>query len=465
MSSFCWAEKQPNFLFIVADDLGYGDVGYQGGSQPTPNIDAIAKNGVVFTDGYVTAPVCAPSRAGFLTGRYQQSFGFWDNTGPYQVKKDIVQGIPRDLPLISERLKKLGYVTGLFGKTHDGTAEEIMAFNRWDEFYGFNNGASNFLGGMNKKHNPIFHNKKIVSQPYVERGIKLGKVHKKGVLLRDREEYLTDKLGEMAVKFIEKNKDNPFLCFIPFNAIHGPFQAPKELVDQYAHIKDHKRRLNCAMLQSMDDNIGRVLGCLKKNDLMKDTLIIFISDNGGHEASPSLPLKGKKNTYWEGGLRVPFCVRWDGVIPVGQTLKHPVMSLDVMPTMIKAAGGEIDPSWNLDGVDILPYMTGLNTHRPHETLYWVWQGGVKKAIREGDFKAVTMNKGKHYFLYDLSKDISEKRDLSKMFPEKLQNMVAKHKKWEDTLMRPQWGWNKKMGHKAENFGKLEPYHDSKYMIK
>lgn len=457
--------KLPNFLFIVADDLGYGDASYQGGDLETPHIDSIAKNGVVFTDGYVTAPVCAPSRAGFLTGKYQQKFGFWDNTGPYQLSKEIVQGIPKDLPILSERLKPLGYVTGLFGKTHDGKAEEIMPFNRWDEFYGFNNGASNFLAGLNRTHNPIFHNKKIVSETYKSKGISSSSVNKNGILQIDREEYLTDKLGEMAVRFIEENKENPFLCYIPFNAVHGPFQAPKEMVDSYSHIEDMERRIVCAMLESMDDNIGEVLGCLEKNDLMKNTLIVFISDNGGHQASPCFPLNGKKGTFWEGGLRVPFCARWEGVIPAGKVYKAPVSSLDVMPTFIEAAGGKVDPDWGLDGVNLLPFILEEKESRPHEVLYWVWGNGQKKAIREGDYKAVTVNGGKVYQLYDLSQDVGEKENIASLFPEKLAALIERQLEWEKTLAPQKWGWSKALGYKNPSFGKPEPYHDPNYEIK
>ena len=403
------ALAKPNVVVIMADDLGYGDVSYQGGDVPTPNIDSIAREGVTFTDGYVTCPVCAPSRAGLLTGRYQQRFGFWDNIGPFRTGKDVVPGVPTDLPILSERLKTLGYTSGLFGKTHDGDAEEMMAFSRWDEFYGFNNGASNFLGDMNRPHNPIFHNRKIVSSPYSKRGVKHGDVCQAGVIIKDAENYLTDKLGQMAATFIETNKDQPFLCYIPFNAIHGPFQAPKALVDKYAHVEDAKRRKVMAMVESMDQNVGRVLGALKKHGLMENTLIVFLSDNGGHEASPNKPLRGKKGTYWEGGLRIPFCMRWDGRIKPGQIYRYPVISLDIVPAAIAAAGGSVDPAWELDGVDLLPYITGQRPDRPHETLYWVW--GARKAIRQGDMKAVSIDNGRTYMLFDLSTDIGEQNDL------------------------------------------------------
>ncbi len=452
--------KQPNFVIIFADDLGYGDVGYQGGDVPTPNIDSIAENGTVFSDGYVTCPVCAPSRAGMLTGKYQQSFGFWDNIGPYRVTPETQPGIPVDLPILSERLKPLGYATGLFGKTHDGDAEEMMAFNRWDEFYGFNNGASNYLGDMNRLHNPIFHNKQIVSDPYSQRGIDHKDINHNGSLIRDLENHLTDELANHAVKFIEDNKDNPFLCYVPFNAIHGPFQAPKPIVDKYAHIEDEKRRTVMAMIDSMDQNIGKVLAALRDNNLEENTLVIFLSDNGGHEASISLPLRGKKATYWEGGLRVPFCAQWKGVIPAGVTYSDPVISLDILPTLVTAAGGKIDSEWQLDGVDLMPFITGQKKAAPHDALYWVW--GARKAIRQGDLKAITENEGNTWHLYNLRKDLAEENDLAAIRPEKLKELIDRHQQWEKDLTPQQWGWNKTLGHEDPNFGKPKPYHDPNY---
>jgi len=452
------ADARPNIVIFMADDLGYGDVGYQGGDVATPNIDSIARGGVTFTDGYVTCPVCAPSRAGLLTGRYQQRFGFWDNLGPYRVSKDVVPGIPVDLPILSERLKALGYTTGLFGKTHDGDAEEMMAFSRWDEFYGFNNGASNYLGDMNRVHNPIFHNRRIVSSPYAKRGIRHRDVCKAGVIVRDAENYLTDKLGEMAAAFIAASKDRPFLCYVPFNAIHGPFQAPKALVDKYAHTQDAKRRKVMAMVESMDRNVGRVLEVLRKHSLLGNTVIVFLSDNGGHEASPNKPLRGKKGTFWEGGLRVPFCMRWDGRIKSGQTYAHPVSALDIMPTAIAAAGAAIDPAWQLDGVDLMPYLTGNKTGRPHDALYWAW--GARKAIREGDTKVVSMDGGRTYRMFDLARDLGEQKDLSRENLEKLRALVKRHQEWEAGLAPPKWGWNKALGYRDPAFGKPKPYHGS-----
>ena len=457
------ALAKPNFVLILADDLGYGDVGYQGGDVPTPHIDSIAKEGTIFSDGYVTCPVCAPSRAGLLTGRYQQTFGFWDNIGPFRRTKDVEPGIPADLPILPERLKALGYTTGIFGKTHDGDSESQMAFNRWDEFYGFNNGASNYLGDMNRAHNPIFHNRKIVSSPYSARGIAHGDVLQKGVILKDTDQYLTDKLGDMAVRFIEANQSRPFLCYVPFNAIHGPFQAPKALVDKYASEPDPKRRLNMAMLDSMDQNIGKILKALQCNGLEGNTLVAFLSDNGGHEASPNKPLRGKKGTYWEGGLRVPFCMKWPGRIPAGKTYRKAVISLDILPTFLAAAGGNVEEGWKLDGANLLPFLNGEKKSRPHDTLYWVW--GARKAIRKGELKALSQDGGQTFQLYNLVRDIGEANDLAGKRPAKLEELIGAQREWESGLMPQQWGWNSKLGYRDPDFGKPKPYHEPGYFDK
>ena len=454
---------KPNFVIFLADDLGYGDVGYQGGEVTTPHIDSIAKGGVTLTNGYVTCPVCAPSRAGLLTGRYQQTFGFWDNIGPYRVSREVEPGIPLEIPILSEKLKKFGYVSGLFGKTHGGDAEKMMPFNRWDQFYGFNNGASNYLAGMNRPHNPIFHNLRIIGQSYQARGISDSEISRKGILLRDREKYLTKVFARRAAAFIERNQKNPFLCYLPFNAIHGPFQAPEDLYEKYSSEKDHKRRLTMAMIDSLDQAVGIVLDALERFALEENTLVIFLSDNGGHEASSCLPLRGKKATFWEGGLRVPFCMKWPGRLQPGKIYGEPVISLDILPTLVSAAGEQLDPSWNLDGMDLLPYLSDPQTAFPRRSLLWTW--GPRKAIRMGRYKAVTQNQGRSWGLYDLHKDLSEKRDLSKEQPQRMERMVKQFLEWEKNLMPQQWGWSKDLGFKDPDFGKPRPYHKPGYFKK
>ena len=400
----------PNIIIFFADDLGYGDVGYQGGDLPTPHIDSIAHNGVQFTDGYVTCPVCAPSRAGLLTGRYQQRFGFADNPGPYQRKGAAYVGIPPSQPILSDRLRSLGYTTGLFGKTHDGIAEEQMAFTRWDEFFGFNNGASNYLGELNRRHNPIFHNRSTLSQSPNTQKTPRSDLLDNGVIHSSETEYLTDSIGDAAVAFIKSHKQSPFLCYIPFNAIHGPFQAPRRLVEKFSDEADDTRRLVKAMLYSLDQNVGKVIQCVQNNNLESRTLIIFLSDNGGHDHSPNTPLRGKKGTMWEGGIRIPFCMQWQGIIPAGSTYRFPVSSLDILPTAIAAAGGTTSSQWGLDGVNLLPYVCKNRgpEERPHSELYWSL--GPRVAIRDTDYKLVS-NDGKTYHLFDLQNDGSEKKNL------------------------------------------------------
>ena len=209
----------------------------------------------------------------------------------------------------------------------------------------------------------------------------------------------------------------------------------------------------------MDQNIGKVLSVLKKHRLEENTLVVFLSDNGGHEASPNKPLRGKKGTYWEGGLRIPFCMKWKGQLPAGKTFSKPVISLDLMPTFIAAAGSEIEAGWKLDGTNLLPFLKGESKNRPHETLYWTW--GARKAIRHLDLKVLTDDGGKSWKMFQLAQDIGENNDLSTKRPKKLKELIAKHNAWESTLMPQQWGWSKNLGYKDPTFGKPKPYHQRK----
>jgi len=447
----------PNIIIFFADDLGYGDVGYQGGDVSTPHIDSIAHNGVQFTDGYVTCPVCAPSRAGLLAGRYQQRFGFADNPGPYQRKGATYVGIPPSQPILSDRLGALGYTTGIFGKTHDGIALEQMAFTRWDEFFGFNNGASNYLGELNRRHNPIFHNRSVVSNPSNNQSTARTQLLTNGVIHSSETEYLTDSIGDAAVAFIDAHKQSQFLCYIPFNAIHGPFQAPQRLVEKFSDESDDKRRLVKAMLYSLDQNVGRVLQCVHTNNLESRTLIIFLSDNGGHDYSPNTPLRGKKGTMWEGGIRIPFCMQWQGIIPAGSTYHFPVSSLDILPTAIAAAGGTTSSQWGLDGVNLLPYVCKNCEleERPHSELYWSL--GPRVAIRDTDYKLVS-NDGKTYHLFDLKTDRSEEQNLIESKPAIANRLNTKLQKWKDSLPPNNSGWNPTIGPKRTDFGSPQPYH-------
>lgn len=447
----------PNIIIFFVDDLGYGDVGYQGGDVPTPHIDSIADNGVQFTDGYVTCPVCAPSRAGLLTGRYQQRFGFGDNLGPYRREEASHIGIPPTEPILSDRLQSLGYTTGLFGKTHDGPDEEQMAFSRWDEFFGFNNGASNYLAELNRSHNPIFQNRTPLEKLQSHQSTPRADLIDNGVIPSSESGYLTDSIGDAAVRFIRANKHKPFLCYVPFNAIHGPFQAPQHLVQRFRDEPNQKRRLVKAMLHALDQNVGKILQCVRNHRLQKKTLIIFLSDNGGHDHSPNTPLRGKKGTIWEGGIRVPFCMQWQGVIPTASIYHFPVSSLDILPTAVAAAGGTVSPQWNLDGVNLLPFVCqdSVLDQRPHRKLYWSW--GPRRAIRDLDYKLLTSDSGKSYQLFDLATDTSEGTDLIGSQPKIADRLRSELQRWQEQMPPNNSGWNPHIGPKRPDFAKPQPY--------
>ncbi len=308
--------RQPNVLILFADDLGYGDVGYNGCTDiPTPHIDSLAANGIVCDNGYSSCPVCGPSRAGLLSGRYQNRLGFEDNPGPFRQSAETRLGFPLEQKTIADRLKALGYATCMVGKQHDGTAPEYNPVNRgFDEFYGFNNGASDY-----------FNPSKLV------RGSEPAKM---------QEPYMTDDFGREAVDFIRRHKDHPFLLYVPFNSPHGPMQARADHLEKFKHIKDEKRRTCVAMIYSMDENIGHILSELRKQGIEEDTLIFFLSDNGGgSNMSDNGPLRGYKGEFYEGGIHIPFAVQWKGKLPAGTTYDQSVISLDILPTAIAAAGG------------------------------------------------------------------------------------------------------------------------------
>jgi arylsulfatase A-like enzyme len=399
--------RKPNIVLIVADDLGYGELTVQGFAKdiPTPHIDAIATRGVRFTQGYVSAPLCSPTRAGLATGRYQQRFGHEFNPGP-QASANAAFGLPRSETMLAERMKSLGYATGMVGKWHLGYTPELTPPRRgFDAFFGFLGGAHAYLPGT--KGASILRG----STPVVEK------------------EYLTDAFAREAVAFIDQHKAEPFFLYLPFNAVHNPLQAPEKYLSRFPGINDQKRRTFAAMTAGMDDAVGRVTGKLDELKLTAQTLVVFISDNGGPTQATSSgngPLRGFKGQMWEGGIRIPFMMQWPGRLPAGKVYDQPVIGLDVHPTIVAAAGAAVSPEWKLDGVNLLPFLTGGADGRPHETLYW--RMGEKHAIRDGDWK-VTVEPGTPAGLFNLAKDAGEKTDLSSTHPEKLEELVAKYDAW------------------------------------
>jgi arylsulfatase A-like enzyme len=415
------AADKPNVIFIVGDDMGYADLGVHGCRDiPTPSIDSIAAAGVRCTNGYVSAPYCSPSRAGMLTGRFQTRFGHEFNPSGEGA------GLPTSETMIAGRMKSAGYATGWVGKWHLGNLPEQRPEARgFDETYGFLGGAHSYVPASP----PIFRNGKPVEAP----------------------PYLTDAFGKEAVAFIDRHQKEPFFLYLAFNAVHTPLQATPDRLKKFADIKDEKRRTYAAMMLAMDEAIGGVLKKLSDSGLEDNTLVFFISDNGGPtmkgtamNGSINDPLRGSKRTTLEGGIRVPFMVKWPARLPAGKVYEKPVITLDFLPTAMHAAGVEVQKDWKADGVDLLPYLTGKNEATPHESLYWRF--GPQMAVRKGDWKLVRYDpvvdgeKGQATGarLYNLADDIGEARDLIKENPEKAKELQAAWDQWNEQNVKPLW---------------------------
>ncbi|HVU90201.1 MAG TPA: sulfatase [Pirellulales bacterium] len=428
------ATSKPNVLVILADDLGYGELGCQGYASdiPTPNVDSIARGGIRFTSGYVSGPYCSPTRAAFMTGRYQTRFGHEFNPGPAQASpKDF--GLPLGEVTIADRLKAAGYTTGWFGKSHLGYEPPFHPQKRgFDEFFGFLGGAHSYLDASADRFNPILRG----NTPTTE-----------------IDGYTTDAFGREAVKFIESHKSSPWFCYLAFNAVHAPLQATDKYRGRFPNIKDEKRRPYAAMLSAMDDAIGTVLDKLRELKLEENTLIFFFSDNGGptrQTTSGNGPLRGFKAQTWEGGIRVPFLVQWKGHLPAGRTDDRPVIQLDIYPTALAAAGVTVEPDWKIEGVNLLPYLNGEKTDAPHEALYWRF--GSQVAIRKGNWKLVkgvgsagvgpVEQRAKSNMdgaeLYDLAGDIGETKNLASQEPAKVKELAADWDRWNSDNVAARW---------------------------
>ena len=420
--------KQPNFIIILTDDQGYADVGFNGSNDiRTPNIDRIANEGTKFTNGYVSYAVCGPSRAGLLTGRYQGRFGFGRN--PVIDPTDTKAGMPLEEQMISEVLKPVGYTSSIIGKWHMGLHPKFHPNKRgFDHFYGFLNGGHDYLPEL------LIH-KDIYNLPKGGRHYATKLNHNSEIVEID--EYLTDELSHEAVKFIEREQDNPFFLYLAYNAPHGPMQATQNYLDRNKHIKNKKRQTYAAMITAVDDGVGQVLAKLKALGLDENTMVFFLSDNGGSRKHPSsnAPLRGHKSDYFEGGIHVPFAVRWPGKIPAGQIYENSVSSLDILGTFAALTNAPIAKKRPLDGVNLMPYITGKDKGLPHDVLFWRNFDQGTLATRRGDSKVIHSKKdGDH--LYNLATDLSETRNLIEKSNAQFEQQKAEVKAWEQELIDP-----------------------------
>ena len=406
----------PNILVILLDDAGYNDLGFMGSQvMRTPQIDKLAASGVIFSDAHTSGTSCSPSRAGIMTGRYQQRFGHHENSPPQG------KGMDPSEKTMGDAFKSAGYKTLYVGKWHLGKTEAFYPTNRgWDEFLGLRDGSRSYFSEKNEKlGNPksIEHNGKLVKW----------------------DGYLTDYLTDVAIDYLEQSRDKPFCMFLAYTAPHAPMQAKKE---HLAMFKDHPRQKLAAMLWSVDEGIGRVIQKLEDLNLRENTLIFFLSDNGGtiQNNSDNGVLKGYKGTKFEGGQRVPFVVSWPAKIPANGKYDGLTSALDIFYTSAQVAGAPIDLGKPLDGVNLLPYLLGEKEGEPHQTLYW--SRSAEDAIRMGDYKLIGHEKHGWRF-YHLKEDIGETTDLSSQYPEKVQQMKELYLDWEKELSEAQWQSHKK----------------------
>lgn len=420
------ADKRPNVIVILVDDMGYSDLGCQGGDLvPTPHIDSLAKNGVRCTNAYTSGCVCAPTRAGLMTGRYQHRFGLEFNPQPGSDAGE--NGMPPSEVTLPELMQGAGYATGMVGKWHLGGREgQRPPEQGFQEFFGFLEGAHRFTP------DPTFVEGTSLFVPF-QAGIRRGLEY-----VRETE-YLTDALGREALSFIDRHAEEPFFLYLPFNAVHSPLDATDSLRARVDGIGPPKRREYAALLVSLDDNVGRVLTKLREKRLTDKTLIFFLSDNGGapqpYNETNNLPLRGKKGELLEGGIRVPFLAQWEGVIPAGRTVEQPVIQLDILTTAVTAAGGTLPADRTIDGKDILPLLSGRSSAPAHEALFWRY--GDPKAVREGNWKLLkTLDEPSQ--LYDLAADIGETKDLAAKHPDVVQRLEERLAEWEGTLAKPMW---------------------------
>jgi arylsulfatase A-like enzyme len=405
------AEKgtRPNIVVIVADDLGYADASFNPlhpKEVATPHLDELARNSVICRQGYVSGHVCSPTRAGLMTGRYQQRLGLY--TGG-----EAGSGLPMSETIFPQYLKSAGYVTGQFGKWHLGpTPEWSPALRGFDEVFGFLGRGAHDYFKLDDPEDPIYRG----TTPIKETG------------------YLTDRLGDEVSAFITRHNKSPFFAYLAFNAVHAPLQAPADEIAKF-NTGNTDRDTLLAMGKRMDDAIGQIVATLKSEGVWENTLIFFISDNGGPLAQTAVntPLRGGKHQDYEGGIRVPFLVCWPSRLKPHEC-QTPVISLDILPTALAAAGVDPPADRAFDGVNLLPLL-GDEGASPSRDLFWC-SGGDEGwwAVRSGDWKLVG-EKGR-VSLFDLSKDISEANDLASRFPERVSELTNLHDAWLAQMAEP-----------------------------
>ncbi|MDW7694915.1 sulfatase-like hydrolase/transferase [Flammeovirgaceae bacterium SG7u.111] len=414
-----FAQEKPNIIVILTDDQGWSDVGFNGCTDiPTPALDKLASEGVVFDQGYVSAPYCSPSRAGLLTGRYQSRFGH-DCNPPYIENGEEV-GTPLSEVMISDYLKAGGYKTCAIGKWHLGDAQKFQPNERgFDHWFGFSAGGTNYWGFPQGNHKTIYRNKEKVDQKELS--------------------YLTDDFTEEAVSFIKENKDDPFFIYLAYNAPHAPDHTTEEYLEKTKHIEYGGRSVYGAMVAGVDAGVGAIDKTLTELGIKENTMVIFLSDNGGRaEHADNRPYRGHKGMIFEGGIRVPFVMTWPKGLEGGKRYGEPIISLDILPTALAAAGIDKKPKNKLDGVNVLPYLKEEKKGIPHDFLVWRTVNGFEYGVRKGNYKLYKSTYKDKFLLFDLSKDSYERNDIAEQNPKVVAELKEDFEKWNKDMIAPLW---------------------------
>ena len=463
--------SRPNVIIILADDLGQTDIALYGNKTIlTPNIDAIGRNGVTYSEAYISSPVCSPSRAGLITGRYQQRFGYefqpsdryLKNMLQYygfkympmfrplvplksqevpEVEERLRQGLPPSEITLAELLKKYDYTTGVIGKWHLGAADFAKPCARgFDYQYGFYEAFTLFapkkdtsVTDVPVKGDFMDHHQWKTAE---------GRTGNCAILRnccerQEENKYLTDKLTDEAIAFIDRSKEKPFFLYLPYNAPHAPLQAQNKYYNQFAHIKDPVKRVYAAMIKNLDDEVGRLMNYLKVNGLEENTIVFFLSDNGGavyNVTTDNYPYRGGKLTNFEGGIKVPFMMQWKGKIMPGTVVSSPVISLDIFKTVADAIGIELPSDREYDGINLIK----LSTEKQQTERPLFWRSEFNKGIRKGDWKLLINEYDNQTVLYNLKEDIRETRNRSADYPKVVEELKTELTNWEKDMIKPLW---------------------------
>lgn len=408
------ADSRPNILIFLTDDLGAGDIGPYGAPDiQTPNLDRLARQGVRFTNSYSNGPVCTPTRCALMTGRYQQRYGLEWALVPAQ--REL--GLSPSVPTLPRLLKNAGYRTAMFGKWHLGsTLPNMPVKHGFDYFYGITGGNVDFYSHENiEQTHDLWENEERIREPG----------------------YLTELLTRRAVNYLDEHarshRETPFFVYVPYNAVHWPFQAPGRPHDirTRATWYDGDRADYKLMVESVDHSVGAILDTVERNRL-SNTLVIFTNDNGGERLSRNLPYFHHKATLWEGGIRVPTLMRWTGKLPANKDCHQPMMTMDLMVTALRAAG--VAPPENADGIDLLPFASGKQPVI-ERTFFWRIDRADRKqqAVRRGNLKWI--RDGAIEMVYDLERDPGERLNIFTRLPEKAVELRKAYAEWEADLAK------------------------------